>query len=148
VSARAALAACVAAAAACRGAAERAPSAVAVTDAWTRPAPAGADAAAYLTLRNATHDTVVVVGVGTDVAREAALHASMTTGAGPSAMMHMAPVARAAVAPGDSLVLAPAGRHVMLRGLVRPLAAGGRARLVLRLASGDSLAVDVEVRDR
>jgi copper(I)-binding protein len=119
---------------------------VTATGGWTRPAPAGADAAAYLTLRNATRDTVVVAGVGTDAAREAALHASVTTGAGHGATMHMAPLARAAVAPGDSLVLAPAGRHAMLRGLVRPLAVGGRARIVLRLASGDSIPVDLEVR--
>jgi copper(I)-binding protein len=106
----------------------------------------GADAAAYLTVRNTTRDTAVVVGVATAAARDASLHASVATGAGHGAMLHMAPVARAAVAPGDSLVLAPAGRHVMLRGLVRPLAAGDRARLVLRLASGDSIPVDLEVR--
>ena len=61
-------------------------------------------------------------------------------------MVHMTPLARAAVPPGDSLVFAPAGRHVMLDGLVRALRPGDRLPLVLRLASGDSLRVEAAVR--
>jgi copper(I)-binding protein len=122
------------------------PSTVTATTAWARSAPAGADGAVYLVVRNTTRDTVVLVGAATPAARAASLHESMTMGAGAAAMMHMAPLPRAAVPPGDSLVLAPGGRHLMLEGLVRALAPGDRIPLVLRLASGDSVLATADVR--
>jgi copper(I)-binding protein len=114
--------------------------------AWARPAPAGGDGAAYLVVRNTTGDTAVLVGAATPAARAASLHESMTRGADAAAMIHMAPLPRAAVPPGDSLVFAPGGPHLMLEGLVRALAPGDRVPLVLRLASGDSVRATAEVR--
>lgn len=143
----AALAACAAcdASASDRGRpAGRAARPAVVRDAWVRPA--GDGAAAYFTLVNAGPDTLVAVGVATPAARGASLHETMTMGQGAGAMVHMAPVARLIVPPGDSVMLAPGGRHVMLDGLARPLAPGARVPLVVRLASGDSVRVDAEVR--
>lgn len=131
---------------ACGSAGPPAPAAVTVVGAWARPAAAGADGAAYFTLHNTRRDTAVVVGLASPAARAATLHASTTLGQGAGAMVHMTPVPRAAVAPGDSLVLAPNGRHLMLTGLTRALRPGDRVPLVVHLASGDSVRAVVEVR--
>ncbi|HEY0777176.1 MAG TPA: copper chaperone PCu(A)C, partial [Gemmatirosa sp.] len=85
---------------------------------------------------NPGRDTLVVVGVRSDVAASASLHESMQMGKGAGAMMHMAPLAAVTVAPGDSIVFAPLGRHAMLEQLRRPLAVGDSVPFALAVTSG------------
>jgi copper(I)-binding protein len=58
----------------------------------------------------------------------------------------MVPLAQVGIAPGDSAVFAPGGRHLMLTGLRAPLAAGTRVPLPLVTAAGRELRVELEVR--
>jgi len=110
-------------------------------DAWVRPADSAAMSAAYFVLQGGS-DSLVLVGVSSPVARAAEMHESMQH----EGMMHMQPRPTLAVAPGDSLVFAPGGLHVMLIDLRRPLNEGDSVTLVLRAASGDSLVTTAPVR--
>jgi len=113
-----------------------APSVPVVREAWARPAAAGADGALYFTLANPGGDTLVVVGARSDVATAASLHASMQMGTGAAAMVHMTPLARVAVPPGDSVVFAPLGRHAMLERLRRALGVGDSVPFALAVTWG------------
>ncbi len=107
-----------------------------VHDAWARPAAAGTDGALYFTLANPGRDTLLVVGARSGVAASTSLHESMRTGEGAGAMVHMTPLDRIAVAPGDSVVFAPLGRHAMLDGLRRPIGVGDSVPFALAIARG------------
>lgn len=50
------------------------------------------------------------------------------------------------IAPGDSLVMAPGGLHVMLIGLHSALRAGDSVPLVVQLATGDLVPLTIPVR--
>lgn len=108
----------------------------ALRGAWARPAAAGADGALYFTLANPGRDTLVVLGARSDAAAVTSLHTSMQMGQGAGAMVHMTPVARLAVPPGDSVVFAPLGKHAMLERLRRPIAAGDSVPFALTVARG------------
>lgn len=112
-----------------------------VRDAWVRPADSGAMSAAYFVLHGG-RDSLELVGAATPVARAAEVHESMQH----DGMMHMQPRPVIVLAPGDSLVFAPGGLHVMLIDLLRPLSEGDTVPLVLRTARGDSLQVAAPVR--
>lgn len=79
-----------------------------------------------------------------------------TSGGGEAASHHggsdeggaeMGPAERIEMEAGVPLEFAPGGRHVMLHDLAHPLARGEQFELTLTLASGVTLAVDVEVSD-
>ncbi len=113
----------------------------AVRDAWVRPADSGAVSAAYFVL-HAGADSVVLTGATSPVSRAAEVHESMQH----DGMMHMQPRPSLIIPAGDSLVFAPGGLHVMLIDLLRPLAEGDTATLVLRTIDGDSLQITAPVR--
>lgn len=125
--------------------------------AWSRPTPAGADeGVVYLTVTSDRDDAVVEASVPADVAESAQLHQTMVGGSG-GAHHHggggsadgdtvsMGEAERLPVAPGEPLVFEPGGNHVMLTGLRRPLVAGQRFVLRLRLATGRSVEAPVTV---
>ena len=55
-------------------------------------------------------------------------------------------VAQWTVAPGETLKLAPGGKHVMLMGLKRPLKIGEPLTVTLNLAGGGTLKVNATVQ--
>jgi len=96
-------------------------------------APAGADAALYLVIRNSGGSEDRLVGVRCDCAGRVEIHHLVGGGAGrrmdvePS--LAMPPSRLVEVAPGGS-------RHLMLIGLTRPLVAGETVSMTFRFASG------------
>ena len=105
--------------------------------------PAGSDVAAvYLTLRNPGTAPQVIVGVASPLARSGMLHQSAVVGG----TARMRPVSRLTIAPGQSLVLAPEGLHIMLGGLTQSVQIGQEVPLVLILADGRKLDARVRVR--
>jgi copper(I)-binding protein len=75
-----------------------------------------------------------------------------TTGAGATATtmapaMAMTPVDSIDIKAGSSLVFAPGGYHVMLKGLVKPLVAGQTFPLTLTFAKAGKRTVTITVRD-
>ena len=110
----------------------------------------------YLTVTSDRDDAVVGARVPATVAAEAQLHQTMGAGGGAhhhgggggggDDMASMAPVRSLPVAPGTPLVFEPGGNHIMLIDLAEPLTAGQRFTLTLRLRSGRSLDVPVQVQ--
>ena len=88
------------------------------SDAWARATVPSADSAAiYGTFRNAGDRPLTIKQITTDAAASVMLHRSTLD----NGMMRMGAVEELFVAPGEVLVLAPGGMHVMLMGLRAPL---------------------------
>ncbi|CAN5324730.1 hypothetical protein BH11PSE2_BH11PSE2_01320 [soil metagenome] len=95
---------------------------------WVRESAKGMNAAAYMTITNTAKTPEVLLSVETPMARSAAVHRTSVSGG----IMSMRPVTGGlAIAPGQTVTLAPEGDHIMIVGLNRPVTAGGDAPLVL-----------------
>lgn len=125
-----------------------------VTDAWTRPTPAGSTVAAvYLTITSPVDDELIAVS--TPVAGSAALHSASASdaaggstgheghnGGSPQMVMEESTLSFAANA---TVELVPGGLHVMLTDVAHRLQEGETFPLTLIFASGASETVDVLV---
>ena len=112
------------------------------TEAWVRVTPGADVAAAYLTLRNVSKKTITVVAVDCPDASMAMIHETTVTGG----ISRMRPHEQLAIAPGQTVKLAPEGLHVMLHGIAKSVVPGASVPLVLRLSDGTSLQVVALVR--
>jgi copper(I)-binding protein len=114
---------------------------VAITDAWARATPGGAQTgAAYLTLVSSKPDRLT--GISTPAAEQAGLHVMTMVGN----VMQMRPVDGIDLPAGQAVTLKPGGYHIMMTGLARPLHPGDSFPLTLSFASGGSEQVTVAVR--
>lgn len=148
---------------------------VAAGDAWTRTltTPSG-DKAVYLEVTNGTDSAVTITGasVPANIAGEAQLHESMvasdsssttmgdssttmgdtssTTMAGSmgdgSGQMTMKQIDSVAVPAHRTVRFMPGGKHIMLIGMKKDLAAGDTFTLTLKMSSGKNLRTTVTVR--
>ena len=117
-------------------------SGLSVRNAWARAADSGAMTAVYFTLANesATADTLVAVSSADAALTE--MHISTQR----DGMMHMSPVTALPVPATDSVSFRPLGAHVMLTGVVRPLALGDSVTVTLSFVSGATQTVRAGVR--
>jgi hypothetical protein len=114
-----------------------------VRGAWARPADSGLVSAAYLVIINRDTAPVTFIGAASPLAESVSLHQTMEM----SGMVHMMPLDSAQViAANDSLVLAEGGKHLMLTGLRRRVAAGDSLPLTLSFAGNKVLVVTAAVR--
>jgi hypothetical protein len=115
-----------------------------VVDPWAR-ATIGSQkvGAAYVTIRNRGKEPDRLVGVRTDVAESAMLHASSVTSEG---VAEMRPVDSVEIPPGGEARLAPRGTHVMLMGLKAPLVAGKSFPLTLEFERAGAVKVEAKVQ--
>lgn len=105
------------------------------------PAVKGNPGAAYFTLSNGSAKPVTFAAIEITGAGMAMLHQTMASG-GHSTMAEMAdPV----VAPGEKLVLAPSGKHVMVFDLPEDLKPGASVEATLTFADGDKLSAPLAV---
>ena len=112
-------------------------------DAWVRALPpAQPTTAAYLTLRNAGDRTATVTGATVDGASRVEIHHSREV----DGLMRMEPLSKLEVAPGESLVLAPGGTHLMLFELDAMPRPGETRRLCLTLEEADPVCTEAQVR--
>lgn len=114
-----------------------------VSASWARPADSGATSGAYVTIVNHDSATVELLSASSTVAAAAEVHETMTH----EGMSHMMARPAVPIAPRDSLVMKPGGLHVMLLQLTRRLSPGDTVPLILRFSSGDSVRVNVPVRE-
>ncbi|MEC4589658.1 copper chaperone PCu(A)C [Nitrospirillum amazonense] len=122
------------------GLAQQAP-AVTVTDAWSRPVPnTKIPGVVYMTV-TATADNRLT-GISTPVANHAGIHQSQESGG----MASMHAVDSIDLPAGRPVTLGPAGYHVMLMGLTKPLVAGQSFPLTLDLDHGGPVTVAVTIR--
>jgi copper(I)-binding protein len=112
-----------------------------VQDAWVRQVSGSDVAAIYLTLRNPGTRPVTVVGIECPAAQSAMIHETKVEGG----QSQMRPESQLLVQPGQTVILAPGGRHVMLMG-VKPLMVGQIVPMVLTLGDGTRVHVDAHVR--
>lgn len=114
-----------------------------VHEAWARPADSGLVSAAYLVIVNRDTSPVTFIGAASALAESVSLHETMEMGG----MVHMMPLDSAQViAANDSLVLAEGGKHLMVTGLRRKLAAGDSLPLTLSFAGNKTMVVTAAVR--
>jgi len=118
------------------------PASLAVSDAWVRPAAAGGESAAYLTIRN-TGSGDALLSVTCTIAGSTMLHQTSTDASG---MTGMAMVGRLEIPAGATIQLAPGGTHVMMSGLTESLAAGSSVELRLRFERAGEVVVAAAVR--
>ena len=116
--------------------------ALSAQDAWIRATPGTDTAAAYMTLHNSGPDTVVITAVRSSAAAHVMIHESVLRN-GVSSMRPHEPLA---LAPGQTVRLAPDGVHIMLTMLAHPLTVGERVPLTLQLQGGGVLEVSALVR--
>ncbi len=124
------------------GAAATVPADPYVTGAWVRTGTAGAVTGAYAVVHNPGVDSVRLVAARSDVADTIELHETMQH----DGMVGMQPQAALVVPARDSLVLAPGGKHFMLKGLTRDLTVGEQVRFTIAFEDGRSVDFNVDVR--
>jgi copper(I)-binding protein len=120
---------------------------VEVKSAWVRPTVAGQmGTGAFMNLTS--KDGVRIVGASSDVAGVVELHEMAME----NNVMRMRPLPGLDLPPGSLVELKPGGHHMMLLDLKRPLAAGEKIKVELRLETRDKKLVtqpiEIEVRPR
>ena len=116
---------------------------ITIGDAWARPAPAGGQSAAYLTIANTGAAADALLSVSSPVADMVGLHQTSTDAAGVTGMR---PVARLEIPAGGSALLEPGGYHVMLMGLTGELAVGKTIELDLTFEHAGRVVVTATIR--
>ena len=126
--------------AACSGGRE-----IIITDAMARPAPLeGGTGGAFLTIRNESGQTDRLRSATSPAAQTVELHETVDD----HGVMRMVPQPDGwEVAPGGRLELKPGGKHIMLVGLVRPLAAGETIEITLNFEKAGAIRVQASVRE-
>jgi copper(I)-binding protein len=98
-------------------------------------------AGAFLTIRNGGTEADRLVAVASPVAKRAGLHQTVME----SDVMKMRHVAAIEVPPGETVMLAPGGYHVMFMGLAAPLVEGQTFALTLTFEKAGEIEVEVAV---
>jgi copper(I)-binding protein len=115
---------------------------IAVEHPWARASiGTSRPAAAYLTIVNNGSETARLVGFQSPVAGHAGAHRTVKKGE----VMRMEPAGEVKVPPGERVVFAPGGLHVMLMDLKEPLDKGESFPLTLRFADGGTIALTVPI---
>ncbi len=115
---------------------------VTVEQPWSRATPPGAKiGVGFLRLKNAGAAAERVVGASSPVAGRVEMHVTTRDGD----VMKMRQVESFEIPAGGSFELKPGGAHLMLMGLRRPLAKGERVPLTLKLQSGGTLEIELDV---
>ena len=120
---------------------------VEVKSAWVRPTVAGQmGTGAFMSLTSM--EGARIVGASSDVAGVVELHEMAME----NNVMRMRPIRGLDLPPGNTVELKPGGYHMMLMDLKRPLAAGEKIKVDLRLETRDkklvTQPVEIEVRPR
>lgn len=115
-----------------------------VEDAWAAPTPGGVDVSAgYLTIANGTAEADALVGASSPRAASVEVH-EMTMDGG---VMQMRAVAQLEIAPGQSVSLAPGGRHLMFMGVAQPFVEGETIPVWLHFEHAGDIEVSLPVRN-
>lgn len=116
-----------------------APPLLKIEDAWVRAVPPSQrSTAAYMRLVNDTDTAHGVVAVTADVARKSEIHTTRKV----DGYLRMERLEGVAVAPGETVALAPGGAHVMLMGLAFVPEPGDVVKICLTLLTGQEVCTD------
>lgn len=115
---------------------------IVISRAYAFAPPSTDEAAAYFTAANAGTTPDTLLSISSPDAKGASLHRSVQEGN----RVTMQSVGATGIAPGDSLVLAPGGAHLMLNGLRSAPRPGDTMHIMLRFARSGELSVALPVR--
>lgn len=116
---------------------------VSVEDSRVRAMPPGSPTSvAYMTLHNTGDSEMVLVDARSPAASALEFHRHDEV----EGVMQMRPVAEVAIAAGERVEMAPGGLHLMLIGLVSPLAEGDEVEITLVFEDGERVALSAPVR--
>lgn len=111
---------------------------------WAKPN-YGPNGAAYFTLKNNGKETRYLTGATAHLSEKVELHQHIHA----DGIMKMRPVsAPLAIKPGDTLIFAPSGYHVMLFGMSEKKKQGEKFTVTLEFKNGEKLPLDIEVADK
>jgi periplasmic copper chaperone A len=113
-----------------------------VSHAWIRILPGDLPAGAYVALENRGDQPVALSGASSAVYADIMLHQSSSAGG----MSRMTMVDSLSVPAHGTVMLAPAGYHLMLMKAVHPVMPGDKVRLNLRFTDGSTLPTDFMAR--
>ena len=114
-----------------------------VVAAWVREAPPGVTVnAGYMVVTSLADVEIVLQSASSPAFAEVELH-DMTMVDG---MMEMRELAEIPILPGQSLVMAPGGKHLMLKGPLARVTEGMRIPVTLVFGDGTQLHVEFDVR--
>ena len=120
-------------------------STVMIQDAWVRAVPTTAkNTAAYLTLHNPTENDEILMAVQAPIAKVVELHQTTQEGE----LVSMAPVPEILIPAKTTVVLQPAGLHLMLIGLQKELSIGEPIPLTLTFAHSATQTISVTVQQQ
>ena len=121
---------------------------IVIEDPWSRSTPQveGGTGIAYMTFSNEGDTADLLVAAKTPMAAAVELHIHEIDGNG---VMHMRMVDGGVIeiAPGETVLLQPAGLHIMLIDLVEPLEAGTSYPLTLKFEIIGEVTFDVPIAD-
>jgi copper(I)-binding protein len=119
------------------------PGKLTVVDVRARPAPLeGGNGAAYMTVLNGLDTPVRLASVAGDASAAIELHESVND----NGVMKMEPHPKGfEIPPSGTLELKPGGKHVMMVGLVKPLAVGDSFELMLNFEGSAPMKLTVPV---
>ena len=115
----------------------------AIAGAWARPAPAGGNTAAYLTITGAAGQADALLSASSPAADMVQVH-EVTTDA--SGMTGMHPIDRLDIPAGATVTLQPGGYHLMVMGVKNELAVGGTVEIDLVFEHAGKVVVQAEIR--
>ena len=107
---------------------------------WAR-ATVAANGGAYLSVENTGATPDKLIRASTDIAATAELHTHIKDGE----IMRMRAVQAIDIPPGQKIVLAPGGYHIMLLGLKKKLVEGERFPLTLEFEKAGKVVVDIAI---
>jgi copper(I)-binding protein len=113
-----------------------------VTNGWVRLLPGNLPQGGYFTLHNGGDKTVTLVGAAAPGYGKVMLHKTVHQ-SGVDKMVHVESID---VKPGDNLVFAPGGYHIMLMQPHNHLEPGDKLPVTLLFGDGDKLTADFDVR--
>ena len=117
---------------------------VTVRDAWTRPASAGDNGAAYFIIENGTGADDTLLSVSSEIASAAEIHLSMMMDGG---MMSMQKQESVPVPAKGIVEFKPGGLHIMFIGLTRDLKVGEAITLMLYFEKAGELILQIKVKE-
>lgn len=113
-----------------------------VNQAWSRPAAAGANGAGYMSLTNHGKTADTLKAVESPAAKKVEVHkTTMTNGI----MSMKRQDAGLPIGPGETVIFAPGGNHLMLIGMTAATKAGDKLPITLVFASGARIKLEFPV---
>lgn len=115
-----------------------------ISNAWIRTAPPGAMMlAGYASLKNDGDAPLVVAGAESAAFGSVGLHQTIDE----NGLAKMRPLGKFTIAPGETVVFSPGGKHFMLMQPKRELKPGDAAKIHVTTASGNGADAEFSVRD-